>query len=191
MKNALTILCLLVFASIDRAQKPTIEAQKLVSDNGHVVTYERKGDLAVFTLESISDFTDETGLDHKFTSRDLAGMTVDINSNNRVDKNIDVAYEIGSGSTTLCTQYLYGVGVSSVCGVFKSSATLDISFFATSHESRPHPVFKFSIPIREIFGSGSTVGIVFEFWTAGVGRTTYPELDDEWQTLKRTITVTR
>jgi hypothetical protein len=190
MKTILVLMSLLLISSSVESQTP-VESQKLVSDKSHVVTYDRKGDVAIFTLEAISDFTDETSGEHTFPLLDFAGIIVDVNSNNKVDRNIDIAYRMKSNPKGICSQYLYEVNVSSECGVFRSSATLDIKFAGSPNEPRAHPIYRFTIPMKEIFGSRSTVGIGFEFWSSGVGLTAYPGPIDEWQSLKKTIALTQ
>jgi hypothetical protein len=151
----------------------TVAWRELARDDRHVVSVDSRGDRLMFTLEALSDFTDN--LAGQYPQKDFAGIRVDVNGNGQVDSRVDVAYGISGGSRdTICTQYLLSETSSTGCTGFSSSADLGVGFRATSKESRPHPVWEFTIPKSELRAGGGSAHMVFWFFSAGEGYSSFP-----------------
>jgi hypothetical protein len=91
----------------------------------------------------------------------------------------------------LCVQFLYSGQASSNCGARATEATVEVKFTGTPAQSRPHPVFIFTFPEREVMPDGKGVNLNLRIHSAGVGSTNYPEKDvlDAFYSLSRTISV--
>jgi len=145
----------------------------LVRNADHLAALKPSGDRVILTLEALGDTTDNLG--GNFPKTDFVSVRVDVNQNGRIDPNIDVAYGIQGGTRDrLCTQYLLSATSSTGCGGFRSAATLQAAFKKTANSSRAHPVWEFSIPVREIGSDGNYAHLTLSFHEAGKGYTHYP-----------------
>jgi hypothetical protein len=142
---------------------------QILIDNGtHLITYEDYQDTIIFTLDVLSDTTDDRG------SGDFYSLDVDVDQNGAVTSNVDVAYGIiGGTADSLCTQYLISANSSTGCGVFASGAVLTSDFTSTPANGTPHIVWELTVPKTEL-GGGTTADIVVKVHESGVGYTTYP-----------------
>lgn len=175
------IVCAFVFA-FSPAHGQTTNTEKVIVDNKeHYVTYRVNGDNVIFTLEFIDDFTDNSN--GVFPNLDFASIMIDVNQNAKVDRNIDTAYSQHaisralpntSAKPLLCTQFLYTANSGSVCGAMKSKASLDFRFQSTGKEAREHPVYRFTIPKKELSANGESAHIRLRFHSAGKGYKVYP-----------------
>lgn len=167
----LHLMVLLACTSITLAQ-PSQEKETLVVENTeHVVAYSVKDGNLVITMEAVNDFTDQTA--GKWPLVDIMSIEIDRNGNGIVDTHVDVAY--GVGDRSICASFLIAVDGSSLCGVFKSKASVEIGFRGTLRQQKPHPVFRFVIPKTEVFSGKGSPGFVFEFSSAEKGRVYYPK----------------
>jgi len=145
----------------------------LVRNSDHLAMLKPAGDRVVLTLEALRDSVDNLG--GNFPKTDFVTVRVDVNQNGRVDPKVDVAYGIQGGTRDkLCAQYMLSATSSTGCGGFRSGATLAAAFKKTANSSRPHPVWEFSIPAREIGSDGNYAHLTISFHQAGKGYTHYP-----------------
>ena len=153
---------------------PSFSQQRvLVRNADHLAALRPSGDRVILTLEALGDTTDNLG--GNFPRTDFVSIRVDVNQNGRIDPNIDVVYGIQGGTRDkLCTQYMLSATSSTGCGGFRSAATLQAAFKKTAAGSRPHPVWEFSIPRREIGSDGNYAHLMLSFHQAGKGYTHYP-----------------
>jgi len=110
------------------AQLVNSEFKTLVWNNSHVVSYEIGERNVIFRLEAIADYTDDSESAVNFDKRDFVSIRVDANNNNRIDKRMDLAFGIRSGSSRFCPQFLYDAVSSSACGQQRSEGRLKITF---------------------------------------------------------------
>jgi len=145
----------------------------LVRNSDHLAALRPSGDRVILTLEALSDTTDNLG--GNFPKTDFVSIRVDVNQNGKIDPNLDVAYGIQGGTRDkLCTQYMLSATSYAGCGGFRSAASLQAAFKKTANSSRPHPVWEFSIPSREIGLDGNYAHLTLSFHQAGKGYTHYP-----------------
>ena len=156
------------------APTPSPSQQRvLVRNSDHLAALRPSGDRVILTLEALSDTTDNLG--GNFPKTDFVSIRVDVNQNGKIDPNIDVAYGIQGGTRDkLCTQYMLSATSYTGCGGFRSGATLKAAFKNTPNSSRPHPVWEFSIPTREIGSDGNYAHLTLSFHQANKGYTHYP-----------------
>jgi len=170
MKPLFIFLALTLLVAASPAQVP---GRRLVDTERHVVTASRQGDMIVFTMEAIADFTDDHDDSKPLgTGWDYAGIRVDVNDNNIVDKGTDIAFGIRQKTSLLCSQYLLNENASTLCGGLHSAGNLKAEFRSTELQLKPHPVFTFEIPIDEL--GGGKIGLVFYLSDPVDGRFTYP-----------------
>lgn len=173
MKLFLAMVVAAVLAGSSFAQ--VARERRLLDTDQHIVTVSRKGNSVVFRMEAINDFTEDRdsslplgrGWDH-------AGIRVDINNNNVIDRNVDVAFGVRQKTNIFCPQYLIHENASTGCGGLRSKGKLLIEFTSTALESNPHPVFTYEIPLAELKRGGGTIGLVFHFSDPPTGRRSYP-----------------
>ena len=145
---------------------------ELVRTDRHVISAEKGRGTTTFVMEAIGDRTNN--LRGTFPRLDFASIGVDVDKNLRATKNVDVSYGISGGShDQICPQKFLGESSFTGCGGYPSRATLAVAFEATAASSRPHPVWRFTIPNRELT-SGSVAHLVFRFHESGKGYTRYP-----------------
>lgn len=190
------ILVLAVFFTSVNGQ--ALESETVIIDNNrHYAAYQVEGENVIFVLEMVDDFTDE--IYGYFPSADFVSLRVDVNQNAEIDKYIDTSYGL-TGKTygrpdgarrSICTQYLIADYSSSVCGWLKSRATLDFGFRASIKETRPHPVYKFTIPKKELSKNGNSAQIRLRFHSSGSGYEVYPakEAGEVYNSLAKTLTI--
>jgi hypothetical protein len=149
-------------------------SKQLVKNDQHVITGRRQGDRIHFTIEAVGDRTDN--LSGEYPQLDFAGIRVDFNHNRRVDERVDVAYGTANGSKDkICTQYLLSEASSTGCGGFKSEARLKVAFKSTANAPHKHPVWNYSIPVKELSRDDSVAHLIFRIHQSGKGYTTYPK----------------
>lgn len=180
LKFNFTIFAFVFFLSPAYGQ--TINTETIIVDNReHYAAYRVDGDNVIFTLEFIDDFTDNSN--GMFPNLDFTSIMVDVNQNAKVDRNIDTAYTQHALSRALpgtsvkpilCTQFLYTANSGSVCGAMKSKASLDFRFQSTGKQAKEHPVFRFTIPKKELSANGKSAHIRLRFHSAGKGYKVYP-----------------
>jgi hypothetical protein len=159
----------LCFGSVITAQAQ--EEKTIVSDNEHLISYKIEGDSVVFTMEGINDFTDDRG-----AFPDYFSIHVDVNRNGLIDSKVDIAYTVVSSDAAVCAQYLLGRLMSTVCGAFKSGASLKKTFGGSPKQKKAHPIFRLTIPKKELNKSGNKAALVFTcFGNVDLGPTIYPK----------------
>ena len=169
----------------------------IIENNRHYAAYRVEDENVVFIFEMIDDFTDDT--EGYFPSVDSVSLKVDVNQNTEIDKYSDISYGLRgkkrdasvSARTGICTQYLIDENSSSVCGRFKSRATLDYGFRTSDRESHEHPVYKFTIPKKELSKNGNSAQIRLTFYSGGRGYESYPakEAGEIYNSLAKTLTI--
>lgn len=154
------------------AASPSTE-RVLVRNSDHLVMLRPAGDRVILTLEALNDPMDNLG--GNFPKIDFVAIRVDVNQNGKVDPKVDVAYGIQGGTRDkLCAQYMLSGTSYTGCGGFRSGATLAAAFKKTANSSKPHPVWVFSIPAREIGSDGNYAHLTISFHQANKGYTHYP-----------------
>ena len=166
---ATAILALFATPGVQAASERVLE-----KNERHVVIARYEGDKTTFVLEAVGDTSDN--LRGQFPALDFASIRVDVNQNGIIDaERTDVGYGRRNGTyTSICTQYLLTEGSSTGCGGFSSGASLAVGFKATAISAKPHPVWEYTIPNRELARGGSTAHMVFRFHESGRGYTRYP-----------------
>ena len=145
---------------------------ELFRTDRHVVTAQKGRGTTTFVMEAIADSSND--MQGRFPRLDFASIGVDVDKNLRATPNVDVSYGISSGSSDeICAQKLLGESSFTGCGGYPSRATLRVGFEGTEASSRPHPVWRFTIPNRELT-SGSVAHLIFKFHESGQGYTRLP-----------------
>jgi hypothetical protein len=154
---------------------------EVLNNGSYYVTYGPVEGNIVFTMEATDDFTNDFAGEYPDT--DFASISVDVNRNYRIDSLKDAAYGTRNGSNDICTYYFYDEKSATACGGFKSQASLRVYFGGTEIESRPHPVWEFTIPKSELSDDGATAHVQFKFFTAGRGYSTIPaeQNPEDWK----------
>lgn len=148
--------------------------KSVVKNKEHVAYILRSGGNLTLVVEFINDFTDQT--QGKPPARDFVWVGVDINRNKTSDSGPDAIFSVDVATNKLCPQTLYGEQATSGCGAFVSAATYEASFKATEAQSRPHPVFTFVFPEREIMPDGKGLNLIIRAHSADLGIVVnYPE----------------
>ena len=148
-------------------------AREILRSNDHVISVRPAGDRVTFVLEAMTDTSNDMA--GTYPQLDFAGIRVDVNQNGKVDKQIDTAYGISSGTRDqLCLQYLLTETSSTGCSGFPSKASLKVAFRATPAGSKPHPVWLYTIPKTELGPGNDLSHLTFTFHQAGKGYTRYP-----------------
>jgi hypothetical protein len=166
------------------------EEKAIVSNNEHFISYKVEGDNVVFIMEGINDFTDDRG-----AFPDRFSIHVDVNRNGLIDSKVDVAYGSASGEDAICTQYLLGRLMSTVCGAFKSGASVKRTFEGSLKQKKAHPIFRLTIPKKELNKSGNKADLVFTcFGNVDLGPAIYPKeagSEEVWgfESFAKTITI--
>lgn len=183
------------FFAMVNGQTPT--AQTIIIDDSQLyAAYQVDDKNVIIVLEMIDDFTDNTN--DYFPNADFVSFLVDVNQNAEIDKYIDTSYGlvgkqyVRSGVLPgLCTQYLASNIGKTGCGVFKSAASLDYGFRASDKEARQHPVYKFTIPKRELSKIGDSAHIRLSFYSAGEGFKVYPakEREEVYNSLSKVLII--
>ncbi|HEX6126707.1 MAG TPA: hypothetical protein VFZ23_15150 [Pyrinomonadaceae bacterium] len=173
MKSILILLTVALCAGNSFAQGGG-ELRILDTEN-HIVTASKKGASIVFTMEAIADFTEDRDSSRSLgTGWDYAGIRVDINNNNVVDRGVDVAFGLRQKTNIFCAQYLIQENASSGCGGLRSKGKARVGFMSTISQATPHPVHVYEIPLAELARGGGKIGLTFVFSDASTGRSYYP-----------------
>lgn len=147
------------------------EEKTIVSNNKHFISYRVEGGNVILTMEGINDFTDDRG-----ALPDYFSIDVDVNQNGLIDSKIDVGYGVMSSEDALCAQYQLGRYMSTVCGGFKSRASLKRTFEGSLTQKKAHPIYRFTLPKKELSKSGNRAALVFTCYGNGdPGPTFYPK----------------
>ena len=174
MKKAVLVLTVVLGAvSLGIAQPVVREFKTLVWNNSHVVSYEKRGSNLAITMEMIADFDDDR-TNQKWTERDFTSVRIDMNNNGSLDKDLDIAFGVTTGTGRLCPQYLREEWASSVCGGLASRGSLKMSFSRSPFHDTAHPIFEYSVPISELRTHSETVGFIFKFHSGRRGFVFYP-----------------
>ena len=174
MKPILIVLAIALLGGNSFGQQPG--ERRLLDTEKHIVTVSKKGTSVIFTMEAVADFTEDRDSSRQHgMGWDYAGIRVDINNNNVIDKKVDVAYGTRQKSNIFCPQYLIQENASSYCGELASKGTLRVEFKSTGSQARPHPVHTYEIPLAELAPGGGKIGLVFHFSDASTGRSFYPD----------------
>lgn len=178
MRYLAVLSILLAGAAAVFAQAADRPLRTIFSNSSYRADYEVRDGNVIITLETLDDFTDNTGgQDPDFGRNDFTQIVIDKNYNSTIDEKIDIAFSTRKGTTVICPQFLYHEAASSLCGQLRSKATVKVSFSATESESKPHPVFQYTIPRPELV-SGDTPGedaVVLMFHTGSRGRYYFPQ----------------
>ncbi len=174
MKPILIFVTAALFAASSFGQES--QERRLVDTGEHVVTVAMKGSFVVIRMEAISDFTkDRDNSKPLGFGWDFAGIRVDVNNNNVVDENLDVAFGIRQKTMKFCSQYLIHENASTPCGGFRSRGKVLIEFVSTELQRVPHPVFVYEIPLADLDHEGGSIGLTFDFSDPSSGRVSYPD----------------
>ena len=125
-----------------------------------VVTYEEQLTNLIFTLEAVTNFT------NNFNTKDpdRTKIYIDFNRDEYVDCK-DIAYSsfyLSYGGKI--GGYIYEIDLNAPCDKpFKSNATLKTDFAGTVNESRPHPIWIYTIPKRELWNGSGILNVRFEY----------------------------
>jgi hypothetical protein len=148
-------------------------SKQLVKNDQHVISARRLGDRIIFSIEAVGDHSDD--LNGSYPKLDFAGIRVDVNRNGRVDNRVDVAYGTASGSKDkICTQYLLSETSSTGCTGLQSQAKVEVAFKSTANARHKHPVWNYSIPMKELSQDGKLAQLVFRIHQSEKGYTVYP-----------------
>lgn len=183
-----TLALVLTISLSAAAQAERREFKTLVWNNSHVVSYEKRGERLVITMEMIGDFEDNR-TSQKWQERDFTSIRIDLNNNRTLDKDLDVSFGQVSATDRLCAQYLREEWASSVCGRLRSRGSLKVSFDRSPFHDTAHPIFEYSIPIDELRKHSDTVGFIFKFHSPPGGFVFYPAGASMKNTFKDTITL--
>jgi len=156
------------------AQSANREFRTLVQNNSHVVSYEKQGEDLVLTMEMIADYTEDRKAP-RYQDQDIASFKIDINNNGTVNRMIDVAFGPRALTDTICTQYLLSLTAATSCRGLRSRALFSIHFERSAFHDTPHPLFRYTIPTRELAAYSKTIGLQFVFHSKGKGFTFYPD----------------
>jgi hypothetical protein len=189
MKKGVFVLALLLAAApLIAAQPATREFKTLVWNNSHVVSYEKRGDRLVISMEMIADFQeDRTSLD--WQERDFTSIRIDANNNGELDRDLDIAFGQASGTDFICPQFLRDDWASSGCGVLSSKGSIKIGFDASPFQETAHPIFQYSLPLEELSRHSDTVGLVFKFHSGSTPYVFYPSGASLRNSFKKTISL--
>ena len=189
-KIATIILVLIGLSTISLAQN--VSEEKILVDNERdYAFYQVDGQNLILTLELIDDFTDNTQGDF-FPNVDFVTVKVDVDKNAEVSKYIDVSYgllgkqkrskeywEENIFVTRLCSQFLLTSNTATQCDVFETNAVLDFGFRSSEKQPEKHPVYKFTIPLKELSNDQNSARVRLTFFSAGKNLTHYPAKDNE------------
>lgn len=150
-----------------------VRSSHLIQTESHLVSVLSQGDNVVFTMEALKRY--QNHLKEEYPRLDFTSIRVDVNRNGKVDAGIDIAYGILTGTyEKLCSQILISESSSKTCGSFSSRAQLKVGFHKTPNSSRPHPVWVYTIPKRELGREEEFSNLVFIFHEAGKGYSRFP-----------------
>jgi hypothetical protein len=175
-------------ASVNAQKNGANGENVLISNKDHFISYKIDGTNVIFTMESVGDFKND--FNSEFPDTDFFAIEVDVDRNQKIDKDIDTSYSIRSSwkrtspvdpvyrfifrKKPICTVYLLGNGRSSTCGRFKSAASLKRRFEGSKNQVKAHPIFIFTIPKTELNKGGQQADLVFTIFASGRGYKTYP-----------------
>jgi hypothetical protein len=129
MKPMLALIAVIFGTNSYFAQIVKDSERMLLDTEHHIVLVSLKGNAVVFTMEAITDFTEDRDYTKPLgIGQDYAGIRVDINNNNVVDRSIDVAFGIRQNTNIFCPQFLFHEYASSACGgnVQKEASVLSL-----------------------------------------------------------------
>ena len=190
MRYILSIVFCICASGIALAQPQVSETRTLISDTSHVVTMEIRGKDAVFIMESINDLTNDRDMEEPWTKVDFAGMRIDANNNNLIEKRVDFAFGLRQKTDVICPQLIYSETASSGCGQLRTTGKAKVEFKKTANQDKPHPVYEFIIPVSELTRESRTIGFVFRFHSANSGFSSYPaSIPGKQQSFDETIKV--
>lgn len=145
----------------------------ILRNGSFVVTYKAAGNDMVFTLEATDDFTNNMG--GKDGIVDSSSIHVDVNKNGKIDRGLDTLYGIaGTTPSTLCSAHFMSAMSTTICGEFRSLASVTASFAGSPHEIRPHPIWVYTIPQSELSQDGIEAHMQFLVFAAGKDGTRIP-----------------
>lgn len=148
---------------------------RVLDTEKHIVTVLKKESSVIFTMEAIADFTEDRDSSKPLgVGWDFAGIRVDINNNNVIDRNVDVAFGTRQKTNSFCSQYLYSEKASTFCGSLRSKGKVLVEFKSTPLQATPHPVYVYEIPLAELAGGGGKIGLTFRFSDPPTGQSFYP-----------------
>ena len=186
----------LVFIASANAQTPNPETI-VVDNSSHYAAYRADDKNVIFVFEIIDDFTDNT--DGYYPRVDFVSFTVDVNQNAEIDKYIDASYGIVGKEFLrsvnerpgICTGFLVSDISKTGCGLFKSKASLDYGFRSSNKETRPHPVYEFKIPKKELSKDGTSAQIRLTFYSYERGYEIYPKKEpgEVYNSLLKTLRI--
>ncbi len=172
---AVSAVCLVLLLSFEAfSQAPNAERKTLVKNKEHLAYIDRADGKLTLVVELIGDFSDDTK--GAPPARDFVWVGIDINRNKTSDSGPDVIFSVDPKANTLCAQTLYGEQATSGCGAFASAATYEAAFVGTAAQAKPHPVFTFVFPEREIMPDGKGLNLILRIHSAEIGSVmNYPE----------------
>jgi hypothetical protein len=164
----------------------------LVENEQHYVFYYIKNQNLVMTIELIDDFTDDTRGD-VFPNMDYASILVDKDQDAKITPYIDGGYSLKGKptwikrdwekypfETELCINFMISYTTSTGCGKFNSESSLDFGFRASSKQPKKHPIYKFTIPLKELSdGDKDSARIRLKIFSAGKSFIFYPTRENE------------
>jgi len=166
---------------------PLLQGKELIiGDDSYVISKRVSSEFTELTIEFINQY--KGSLDGKYPDRDFVVLLMDVNQNSQIDKDLDTYY--ATSENGLCSGYLIDKKFSSTCGAYKSDFDISRKLLATKLQKRPHPVFKFTIPNKELFGERDNAALVFKIHSSVSGYTYYPD-DAEDESLNTTVLIER
>lgn len=173
MKSTLILIAVALFTGSSLAQDGG--ERKILETEDHVVRVAKKGEAIVFVMEAVTDFThDRDNSKPLGMGWDFAGIRIDINNNNLVDANTDVAFGTRQKTNIFCAQYLIRVNASTGCGMLRSKGSVRVEFMPTDLQANPHPVHIYEIPLSDLTTGGGKIGLAFTFSDASRGMFYFP-----------------
>ena len=169
MIKILVVLLFGIFTMTGLGQRTLVETEN------HVVTVSKRGEMIVFTMEALNDFTNDRDSSRPVgMGWDFGSIRVDLNNNKVVDKQVDVAFGTRQKTDRFCPQFLIGVDASTPCNGLRSFGKVRVEFTATDRQPTPHAVTTYEIPIGELMRFGGKIGLAFTFYDASARMDYFP-----------------
>lgn len=146
-------------------------ASVIINNESHYIFRENIGDYVEFTIELVSNFEDRAA--GKYPENDFSFIYLDVNGNGKVDNDVDRYYSFDPEGD-ICAGFFSGSNRVTPCSSFKTGARVSTFFSKSKIQNRPHPIFKFLIPVDEFFSDDGFAYAVFYIHTKENRLISYP-----------------